>query len=314
MRRAVAGLCALGAVSATVAWAVDPVAYLTEITRGRGHVQVKAPGADEWKRPQPLLALRHGDQVRVTADARVVVLYHAGGATQTVTAANSPFTIGPPAASAPPGQVGVVVSGVTQFLLGKQGPQTFRRAAARSVDAGNGPVILTPRETRLFPGPVTFEWEGSDQLRYRVRVASARRVLWEQSELRRRPLPYPAAAPPLAPGVLYTWELEAPEQPSQQTRFEILFDAEAARIREQLALLAGASGPGYSAGTLRVMRAAVLYQAGLYQEVRRELETTVAGSDDPTGYTLLGHVYERVGLSSRAALAFERARALADTP
>jgi predicted Zn-dependent protease len=139
-------------------------------------------------------------------------------------------------------------------------------------------------------------------------------VLWEQSELRRRPLPYPAAAPPLAPGVLYTWELEAPEQPSQQTRFEILFDAEAARIREQLALLAGAPGPGYSAGTLRVMRAAVLYQAGLYQEVRRELETTVTGSDDPTGYTLLGHVYERVGLSSRAALAFERARALADTP
>jgi hypothetical protein len=98
MRRALLGLSALGAVGASVVWAVDPVAYLTEITSGRGHVQIKVAGADEWKRPQPLLALPNGDQVRVTADARVVVLYHAGGAIQTVTAANSPLTIRPPAA------------------------------------------------------------------------------------------------------------------------------------------------------------------------------------------------------------------------
>ena len=38
------------------------------------------------------------------------------------------------------------------------------------------------------------------------------------------------------------------------------------------------------------------------------------GSDDPTVHTLLGHVYQRVGLSGRAALAFERARALSGAP
>ena len=141
MTRGILGLSALVVLGATLAWAADPVAFITEIKKGRGQVQIKAAGAAEWTMPQPLLALRHGDQVRVTADARVVVLYHSGGATQTVTAANSPFTIGPPPGAGPPGQMAVVVSGVAQFLLGRQGPQTYRRAAARSLDAeeGRGP-------------------------------------------------------------------------------------------------------------------------------------------------------------------------------
>lgn len=37
-------------------------------------MQIKTAGAAEWTAPQPLLALREGDQVRVTADARVVIL------------------------------------------------------------------------------------------------------------------------------------------------------------------------------------------------------------------------------------------------
>lgn len=300
-------------VGSTLAWAAEPIAYITEIRKGRGQVQVKPAGTADWKTPQPLLALRAGDQLRVTDDARIVVLYHAGGATHTVTTASSPFTIAPPPGAAPPDQMGVVVSGVTQFLLGKQGPQTFRRAAARSVDSveGQWPVILAPRETRLFPGPVTFEWEGTDKVRYRVRVVGPQGVFWEQTDLPLRSLPYPATAPALAPSRLYTWELEAPGQAPQRARFEVLADAEAARIRDQLTLLDRAGGQEYSAGTLRVMRAAVLYREGLYQEVRRDLEA-VAGSDDPTIHTLLGHVYERVGLSGRAALAFERARMLTE--
>jgi hypothetical protein len=315
MTRTILSLSVAALAGATLAWAADPIAYVTEIKKGRGQVQVKAAGADDWATPRPLLALRAGDQLRATGDARLVVLYHAGATTQTVTSANSPFTVGPPAGTVPPDQMGVMVSGVTQFLLGKQGPQTFRRAAARSPEATEGqwPVILAPRETRLFPGPVTFEWDGTDQVRYRVRLSGPQGPLWEQADLPRRPLAYPAAAPALAPGVLYTWELQAPGQPPQRARFELLADPEAARIREQLGLLERARGRGYSAGTVRVMRAAVLYQEGLYQEVRRELEKT-ATSDDPTVPTLLGHVYERVGLSGRAALAFERARALTEAP
>ena len=153
--------------------------------------------------------------------------------------------------------------------------------------------MVAPRETRLLPGPVTFEWEGAERVLYRLRVTSPQGVLWEQSDLPRRPVPYPASAPELIPGVHYAWELEAHGQSAQRARFEILTIAEAARIREGLAALEGARG--YPPGTLRVMKAVVLYQADLYQEARRELEPIAAGSDDPTVHTLLGHVYQRGG-------------------
>lgn len=134
-----------------------------------------------------------------------------------MTAANSPFTVGSPPGAGPSSQMGVVASGVAQFLVGKQGPQTYRRAASRSVDAGEGQgAVMLAWETRLLPGPVTFEWEGPEQIRYRLRVAGPQGVLWEPADLPRRPLPYPATAPALTPGVLYTWELEAPGQPAQR--------------------------------------------------------------------------------------------------
>jgi hypothetical protein len=62
------------------------------------------------------------------------------------------------------------------------------------------------------------------------------------------------------------------------------------------------------------MRAAVLYRAGLYQEIRRELEPAAAGSDDPTVHLLLADVYQHVGLSARAARAYEKARVLSGAP
>jgi hypothetical protein len=219
--------------------------------------------------------------------------------------------VGAPPAG-PSGQAGAVAAGVAQFLVGKQGPQTYRRAASRSIDAAEDAVMLTPRETRLLPGPVTFEWEGPEQALYGVRVSGPHGMLWEQADLPRRPTLYPATAPRLVPGVQYAWELAAPGRSVQRARFEILADAEARRIREQLSALDGARS--YSPGTLRVMKAVVLYQADLFQEVRRELESIALSSDDPTVHTLLGHVYRRVGLSGRAALAFERARALTNGP
>jgi len=78
--RAIRWLGALAMAGTSLAWAADPVAYVTEINKGRGQVQVKTAGAAEWAVPQPLLGLREGDQLRATADAQLVILYHAGGA------------------------------------------------------------------------------------------------------------------------------------------------------------------------------------------------------------------------------------------
>lgn len=77
----------------------------------------------------------------------------------------------------------------------------------RSVRA-QPPIILAPRDTRVLPGAVAFEWPGSDRLTYQVRLRGPQgAVVWERADLGRRPLAYPASAPKLTPGARYTWEL-----------------------------------------------------------------------------------------------------------
>lgn len=291
------------------AWAADPVAYITEIQRkGGGEVRLKAVGENDWKKPQPLLALKPGDQLEARGEARVVVLFHAGGGTKTVTAANSPFTIAAPAGAAGGGdQLKTVTASVSQFLLGKQDPPQYRQLATRGLTPA--PLIISPRHTRVFPEGLTFEWEGGDRLRYTLRVIGPQGVVWEQTNLARQPVPYPATAPPLTPGVPYRWELEAPGHPVERTQFEVLTEADAARVRSALAALDRAEG--YSPGTLIVMRTALLFEEGLYNEARRQLDAAAgAHPDEPNLQLLQGHVYQRIGLNGKAAEAFDRAKAL----
>lgn len=308
MRGTIAWLVALVTLAVCgPARAADPVAYITEIKKGGGEVRVKAAGESDWKAPRPLLALRGGDQLEARGDARLVVLFHAGGGTKTVTAANSPFTIAVPAASAGAGQLKTVSASVGRFLLGKQDTPQYRRLATRSLVAP--PLIVSPRRTRVFAEGLTFEWEGGDRLRYALRLIGPQGLVWAQKDLPRKPVPYPATAPALTPGVPYRWELEAPGHPVERAQFEILTEADAARVRAALAALDRAEG--YSPGTLVVMRAALLFEEGLHTEARRQLEAAVAERpDEPSLPLLQGHVYQRVGLNAKAAEAFDRAKAL----
>ena len=123
----------------------------------------------------------------------------------------------------------------------------------------------------MLPGAVTFEWTGSDTLRYKIRVLGPQGLLWEQANLPRKPVSYPASAPVLEPGVRYTWQLEPTGQPMQQAEFEILPAAEAARVRESLDILAPASLPGYPPSSIALMRAGYELRDGLYADARREL-------------------------------------------
>lgn len=290
-----------------VAWAAQPIAYITEIQRTGGDVNVRAAGEQEWTTPRPLLALSAGDQLRVSGQARLVVLYHADARTVTVTAANSPFTVTPEADTRRSDQFRVVASTVAQFFGGKQSAPQLRQAATR----GDNVVIISPRHTRLLPGPLVFEWDGPETLRYGVRVFGPDGIVWTQANLPRAPLPYPATAPMLAPGVRYTWELEAAGRDRQTTTFEIVTDVEADRIRAALATLDGTTqGPPRATGA--VMQAAVLYEEGLFADARRELEQAAAADPrEPTVRFVLGHVYEHIGLTAKAVRAFDEAATLA---
>jgi hypothetical protein len=293
------------------AWAQEPLAVLTEMQSKGGKVEVKTAAEPDWQAPKPLLSLRPGDQVRVSGSGRAVLVFTGGRGTQIVTQANSPFTVQAQAGDGVADRAKAVMGNVTTFLLGQQREKTYQSLSVRSVRA-QPPVILAPRDSRVLPGGLSFEWSGSDRLKYRVRLLGPQgNLLWEQAELDRKPLAYPAGAPALTPGVRYTWELETKEHGVQRASFDVAQPADAARVKEALASLTPATAKGYPPATLSLMRAGLLFQETLYADARRELVTAITTDpEEPTLHLMLGHVYDRIGLKGLAANEFDEAEAL----
>jgi hypothetical protein len=304
----------LVAFALTASWAglvtgADPVAVLTEIRPGKGEVRVKRSDDADWAAPRALQALRPGDQVRVTGDGRVTIAF-TGGSSQSVTAANSPFAVQAPRGETGTDRVKGLMAGVTQFLLGQPKAPTYQSLSVRA--GAPPPRILSPRDTRLLPGPVTFEWAGPPRPDYGVRLTGPQGLVWEKAGMPRRPLPYPSAAPPLLPGTRYSWTLDVPGQTAERAEFEVVAEPDAARIRAALADLASAAPAGGNGNPSALLRAGLFLREGLYADARRELTAAIAQDpDEPTLRQLLGYVYDRMGLIDLAAQEFEEAEFLA---
>jgi hypothetical protein len=248
--------------------------------------------------------------VRVVGDGRAVLVFTGGRGTEIVTQSSSPFTVSAQAEGGATDRVKAVIGGVTNFLLGTQRERTLQSLSVRSVRP-QPPAIVGPRDTRVLPGKVVFEWSGSDRLRYTVRVVGAQGVVWQVADVARKPLAYPAGAPALAPGGRYVWELETREHGVQVAQFEVASAVDAASVGDSLALLTPATARGYTPATLTLMRAGLLFQQRFYADARRELEAGIAAApEEPTLHLLLGHVYDRIGLKQQAANAFDEAEAL----
>lgn len=295
------------AVLCTEAHAQAPVAVLTELTPGSGEVQVHRAAEPGWIPAQPLLALRSGDAVRATADARAVLLY-SGGVVQTVSAANSPVRIDVSARSSAQ-NVKALVGGIVEFLAGQRREPRYEQLSVRGPQIGP-PRIVVPRETRILPGPVAFEWSGSPSLRYRVQLVGPEGTVWEQGRIVGHRADPPARV--LRPGTTYTWVLEAPGQPPQRAQFEVLPAAEGDRLQQALGGLRPESLAGYPPTTLTIMRVALLVRERLYADARNELLAGIAAdAEAPVLHQLLGDVYERTGLPDLAAEQFGQAYWLA---
>jgi hypothetical protein len=308
----VGGLALPAAPEGRAAVAGDPVAILTEVKSGQGEVRVKLAAEAEWKVPLPLLSLRPGDQVRTTGNATAVLMFAGGQGTATVSAANSPYTIQVPAGPVAQGRMQGLLTDLGRMLAGKKKDLTYVPLAVRSVK--HPPLLLSPREGRLL-GPPTLEWAGSDRLRYTVRIVGPQGVIWEQGNLPKAALPYPASAPRLSPGVPYRWELETRDFPTQQGQFTILPPGEVAQVRDTLNALDSTVLPGYPENTITLMRSAFLFERGLYSEAQRALRDALAADpDEPSLHLMLGHVYERVGLKDLAAEEFDEAQFLVSAP
>jgi hypothetical protein len=305
---ALAGALAVAFAAATAS-AADPIGVLTEIRAEKGRVEVKKAAEADWKVAQPLLALRPGDQIRVSGEARASLVFTGGRGAQVVSTANSPFTVQVPPAAGAGDKAKALAGSVTDFLAGKQKDLAYLPLSVRAVRPPRV-VQLEPRDTKLLPGPVTFEWSGSETLRYKVRVSGPQGTLWEQTNLPRKLVTYPASSPALEPGVRYSWQLETEGQPMQQVEFQILAPPEAKRVRESLDILVP-DVPGYSPSSVALMRAGYVLRDGLYAEARHKLMAALAKDPaEPTLHMLLGQVYEQVGLGELAQREFIEARDL----
>ena len=156
---------------------------------------------------------------------------------------------------------------------------------------------------------MVFEWSGSESQRYGVRVFGPdNTIMWEQTGLQRKDLPYPASSPSLKPGVRYAWELHAERSAVQRADFELLPAADVSRVKADLAALPTS---GASATTGSLMRASYLFKEGCYLDARRELLAAIAADPNEASlHQLLGHVYDAMGIKDLATDSFDEARYL----
>ena len=287
------------------AQSAETAAVITELKPGRGRVEVKAAGGD-WKPARPLLALRAGDMVRASDDAKTAVLLSGGRGTMRIEGPNGAFTV-PAAAAAGQGQrARALVEASLGFLAGTTRESSQAVLATRS--ATRPPIIVSPRNGRVLPEPLAFEWLGSRFSHYTVRLVGPAGPVVDRREVTGARWSYPADAPPLTAGTRYTLQVVAGSQPAQEAWFEVV-DAERAReVASDLAGLEQELGPAVSPTSRAVLRAGLLAREGFLHDARRVVVAGLAADrDEPTLHQLLGDIYTRTGLTDLAAESFDEA-------
>ena len=287
----------------------ESVGMITEIKVGKGKVEVKSAGKPD--RPAgPFLALRAGDSVRASDNGFAVILLTGARGTVKVDASNSPYTLGAGGpADSKLQKAQTLVAGSVGFLSAQAAEPP---KAVLSVRAGAKPaVILTPRNTAVLPGPLTFEWLGTQFSRYTVRVSAPSGVLLEKKGIVGARFEYPADAPALKSGVRYTLVVEPATGPVQETTFEVLEAARADTIRQNHKEIADAFGAIVSPNTAVAIRTGTLAEAGLLHDARQVVMAALAKDpDEPSLHTLLGQLYQKSGLHAQAAESFDEANFL----
>jgi hypothetical protein len=271
-------------------------------------VEVKAAGAD-WKPARPLLALRAGDMVRASDDAKAAVLLSGGRGPVRIEGPSGAFTVPTPAAAGQGQKARALVEASLGFLAGTTRESSQAVLATRS--AARPPIIVSPRNGRVLPEPLAFEWLGSRYSHYLVRVMGPAGPVVDRREVAGARWTYPTDAPALTPGVRYTLQVVAGSQPAQEAWFEVV-DAERARaVASDLAGLEQELGGSVSPTSRAVLKAGLLAREGFLHDARGVVVAGLAADrDEPTLHLLLGDIYTRTGLTDLAAESFDEANYL----
>lgn len=291
----------------------ETAGVITEIKPGRGRVEMKPAAGGDWRPARPLLALRAGDAVRTTENATAVVLLSGGRGTVRIEGATAGYTV-PAAAAAGQGQKArALVEASLGFLAGTTKESSQAVLATRS--AARPPLIVSPRNGRVLPDALAFEWLGSRFTRYTVRISGPTGAVIERREVTGARWEYPADAPALSPSVRYTLQVTAVGHPSQDAWFEVVTAERARAVADDLAELDREMGATVSPTSRAVLRAGLLAREGFLHDARRVVVTALAQDrDEPTLHLLLGDLYTRTGLNELAAESFDEAQFLAGKP
>ena len=272
-------------------------------------MDVKPAAGGDWRPARPLLALRAGDVVRTTENASAVVLLSGGRGTVRVEGAAGTLTV-PGVTAAGQGQKAkALVEASLGFLAGTTKESSRAVLATRS--AVRPPVILSPRNGRVLPDALAFEWLGSRFTRYSVRLVGPNGPVVERREVTGPRWEYPADAPALAPNARYTLQITAAGRPTQEAWFEVVDAARARAVAGDLTALEQELGAAVPPTSKAVMRAGLLAREGLLHDARRVVVAALdADRDEPTLHLLLGDLYTRTGLADLAAESFDEAQFL----
>lgn len=284
---------------------------ITEIHLGEGRAEVRSADGERRRPATPLLTLREGDTVSTTLDASVVIVLTGGRGSVRVDEANTPFRVMAPLADRGPLRKGLKVLEASFDFLST----TTRDLPLGTLGTRGGmkpPAILTPRNGRVLPDSLVFEWRGSRSTLVTVRIVGPEGLVLERAHLAGARFEYPGNAPALRPGVRYRFHLLPAWSPPQEVWFELVDPTDAETIRRELRdldeALGGAPPPS---STLAELRAGVLAGHGLLHDARLGLAEEIARhSDEPSLHILLGDLYLRQGLSDEAMESFAEARLL----
>ena len=282
---------------------------ITELRPGRGRIEVKATGTAEWRVAGPLLALRAGDVVRATDDAVALIVLTGTRDTVRVDAATSPHTVSSGRVDQSRVRKGGTLLAASVKFLAARTPEVPRAVLATRTSP-RPPVLVTPRNTLLLPGLLTFEWLGNASP-HTLRVSGPSGAVLERGDVVGGRLAYPADSAPLTPGVRYSVRVLAGPLQSDEVWFEIVPAQRATALREALVELERElDGVGPSSRV--AITVGWLVSQGLTHDARPiVLEALAREPDEPTLHALLAVLYASGGLDALAADEFREAERLA---
>ncbi len=201
---------------------------------------------------------------------------------------------------------------VQEFVKLKDERGTSSLAMVRSGTDRDELHLMVPCQTKVPDGFPVFRWQATDSPPdVKLTIYGDASVHWQTEVVGATELAYPADAPPLEPGVAYSWSVETsdplllPPQRSRTGLFEVLPAEQAVamtRAMEASTSMSAASDQG-----LQLVRASIYYQYGLMDEAIAA--TRVALQAQPQSQQLrsiLARLLGETGRNQEALVEYDR--------